>query len=147
MPIIKYFPLVKNSHGAHQAGFAERASRFGAGNRPRLALRLRKGRVIGQAIEPRARDGDTEREDEAYQRFMDQHQNIIRPLIDLCQANGINRDTNGQPMLYTFSLGRFYVGGVYQYDPTDANKLVEVLRKCTTSSRKGMFGSGFKAID
>ena len=69
-----------------------------------------------------------ERETEAYQRFMDQHKNIIGPLIDLCRENGINTSTNGQPMLYTFSLGHFYVGGVYQYDPTDANKLIEVLK-------------------
>ena len=88
-----------------------------------------------------------EREDKAYQRFMEQHQNILRPLIELCRANDINRDSDGQPMLYTFSLGRFYVGGVYQYDATDANKLVEVLRRCTPSSRKGMFGSTFRAID
>ncbi len=103
-----------------------------------ISIVITKADVLGQG---------QQREDMAYQRFMDQHQNIIRPLIELCRANGINRRTDGQPMLYTFSLGRFYVGGVYQYDPTDANKLVEVLRQSTSASRKGMFGSGFKAID
>ncbi len=87
-----------------------------------------------------------EREDEAYRRFLDQHKNIIGPLVDLCRENGINAATNGQPMLYTFSLGRFYVGGVYQYDPTDANKLIEVLKGYTEITKKGNFGGKFKEI-
>ena len=87
-----------------------------------------------------------EREDEAYNRFMDQHKNIIGPLVNLCRENGINANTNGQPMLYTFSLGRFYVGGVYQYDPTDANKLIEVLKGSTEITKKGNFSGKFKDI-
>ena len=85
-----------------------------------------------------------EREDEAYRRFMDQHKNIIAPLVELCRENGINASTNGQPMLYTFSLGRFYVGGVYQYDPADANKLIEVLKGNTEIAKNDNFGSKFK---
>lgn len=89
---------------------------------------------------------EQEREDEAYRRFMDQHKNIITPLVELCRENGINASTNGQPMLYTFSLGRFYVGGVYQYDSTDANKLIEVLKGNTEITKKGSFGGKFKDI-
>ncbi len=87
-----------------------------------------------------------EREDEAFNRFMDQHKNIIGPLVNLCRENGINASTNGQPMLYTFSLGRFYVGGVYQYDSADANKLIEVLKGNTEITKKGSFGGKFKDI-
>lgn len=87
-----------------------------------------------------------EREEEAYRRFMDQHKNIIGPIVELCRENNINVSTNGQPMLYTFSLGHFYVGGVYQYDPTDANKLVEVLKGNTEITKKGSFGGKFKDI-
>ena len=76
-----------------------------------------------------------ERDAAALQRFMDQHSNIVQPLTRLCQEFGINSATNGTPMLYTFSLGRFYVGGVYQYDETDATKLVNVL-KGNTEARK-----------
>ena len=72
-----------------------------------------------------------EREKVAYARFMEQHSSIVGPLTRLCRQYGINKATGGIPMLYTFSLGRFYVGGIYQYDPTDANKLVEVLRNNT----------------
>jgi len=87
-----------------------------------------------------------EREEEAYRRFMEQHEKIIAPLVDLCRENGINAKTNGLPMLYTFSLGRFYVGGVYQYDPTDANKLIEVLKGNTEISKKGNVTSKFRDI-
>ena len=87
-----------------------------------------------------------EREEEAYRRFMEQHKNIITPLVELCRENGINATTNGQPMLYTFSLGRFYVGGVYQYDATDADKLIEVLKGNTEITKKGSFGGKFKDI-
>ena len=87
-----------------------------------------------------------EREDEAYRRFLDQYRNIIGPIVDLCRENGINASTNGQPMLYTFSLGHFYVGGVFQYDPADANKLIEVLKGNTEIAKKGNFGGNFKDI-
>ena len=87
-----------------------------------------------------------EREEEAYSRFMDEHKKIIGPIVELCRENGINAKTNGQPMLYTFSLGRFYVGGVYQYDPTDADKLIEVLKGNTEINKKGTFGSKFTDI-
>ncbi len=85
-------------------------------------------------------DGE-ERDKEALRRFMEQHSNIVQPLTHLCQEYGINSATNGTPMLYTFSLGRFYVGGVYQYDETDATKLVNVLKGNTEARRDaGFFG-------
>lgn len=80
-----------------------------------------------------------ERDKKARDHFIQQYQTIIRPLTELCKENGINRRTGGQPRLYTFSLGQFYVGGVYQYDPTDANKLVEVLKHDTESYTSGGF--------
>lgn len=82
-----------------------------------------KADVFGQGID---------REDKAYERFMNRHKNIIEPLTKLCRENGINATnnpkTNGVPRLYTFSLGNFYVGGIYQYDSTDADKLIEVMK-------------------
>lgn len=87
-----------------------------------------------------------EREDEAYRRFLDQYKNIINPIVDLCRENNININTNGNPMLYTFSLGHFYLGGVFQYDPADANKLIEVLKGNTEIAKKNNFGENFRDI-
>ena len=35
------------------------------------------------------------------------------------------------PKLFTFSLGSFYVGGIYKYNDADANKLANVLKNHT----------------
>lgn len=80
-----------------------------------------------------------ERDKKAIEHFTKQYQTIIKPLAELCKENGINRRTGGMPKLYTFSLGKFYVGGVYKYDPTDANKLVQILKHDTESIGKGGF--------
>lgn len=69
-----------------------------------------------------------DREEKAYQLFMNQYRQVVIDLADLCQKFGINVATNGFPKLYTFSLGTFYIGDVYDYDPTDACKLVNVIR-------------------
>lgn len=80
-----------------------------------------------------------ERDKKAMEHFTKQYQAIIKPLVELCKENGINRRTGGMPKLYTFSLGKFYVGGVYQYDKTDANKLVQILKHDTESISQGGF--------
>ena len=49
--------------------------------------------------------------------------------------------TDGRPVLHTFSLGQFYIGGVYQYDATDSDKLTEVIRQVSRGMKqKGWFG-------
>lgn len=70
-----------------------------------------------------------QREEQAFQRFSDTHQDIIDPLIELCQRYGINRNAGGQPMLYTYSLGRHDSSGHYHYDPADANKIIEAIKE------------------
>ena len=69
-----------------------------------------------------------EREEEATRRFVENYKSIMNSLIMLCTENKINLRMNLSPMLLTFSLGKFYVGGVYQYDPTDANNLIVALK-------------------
>lgn len=52
----------------------------------------------------------------------------INKLTSQCRKHGINVAYNGVPQLYTFSLGKFYLGNVFEYDPSDSDKLVKVLR-------------------
>ena len=80
-----------------------------------------------------------ERDQKAMEHFTKHYQGIVKPLTQLCLENGINRRTNGMPKLYTFSLGKFYVGGVYKYDQSDANKLIQVLKHDTESIGNGGF--------
>lgn len=78
-----------------------------------------------------------ERDEKALKLFNARYgNNILDPLIDLCKEYNINVRDNYNPRLYTFSLGKFYVGGVYEYDPTDSNKLVNAIRNSTGTVRK-----------
>lgn len=40
----------------------------------------------------------------------------------------INRATDYKPMVYTFSLGKFYVGNIFEYDSSDSANLIEVMQ-------------------
>ena len=78
-----------------------------------------------------------ERDDKALQIFNTRYgNNILDPLIDLCKEYNINVHNNYHPKLYTFSLGKFYVGGVYEYDSTDSNKLVNAIKNSTGTIKK-----------
>lgn len=73
--------------------------------------------------------------------FKNNYQTCLNSLVALCQKYGINNATNGRPVLHTFSLGQFYIGGIYQYDATDSDKLTEVIRQVSRGMKqKGWFG-------
>ncbi len=82
---------------------------------------------------------ERDRDDRAYKLFMERYRQLIHPLTLLCRGNGINqhpnKDFNGVPRLFTFSLGKFYPGGYYQYDDADAELLIKVISKCTVAVR------------
>ena len=78
-----------------------------------------------------------EREDSAYNIFQDKFGHyILEPLVELCKEHNINAHTQFHPKLYTFSLGTFYVGGLYEYEQTDSNRLVKAIRNSTHGERK-----------
>lgn len=73
-----------------------------------------------------------EREEKALKIFKDKFGgDILEPLIELCQKYNINSNTQFCPKLYTFSLGTFYVGGLYEYEQTDSNRLVRAIINST----------------
>lgn len=85
-------------------------------------------------------DSQMERSEESLRLFQSIYgNNILTPLIELCKEYNINVRTNYSPILYTFSLGKFYVGGLYEYDPTDSNKLVSAIRNSTETVKKRSF--------
>lgn len=79
-----------------------------------------------------------EREDKAYNLFKVKYSHdILKPkFLDLCKECNINSNTEFFPKLYTFSLGDFYVGGFYEYHPSDSNKLVTAIMNGTRPIRK-----------
>ena len=53
--------------------------------------------------------------------------NIVPPLTEVCRNYNINSNSDYRPKLFTFSLGKFYVGGLYEYDSTDSELLVHTI--------------------
>lgn len=78
-----------------------------------------------------------EREEKAYKIFQEKFGgDILEPLIELCKEYNINAQTNFHPKLYTFSLGTFYIGGLYEYEQNDSNRLVKAIRNSTHGMKK-----------
>ena len=67
----------------------------------------------------------------------------MEDLIEFCKKFGINRNRDkrrdGHPELFLFSLGTFYPGGVYDYDPKDADALIERIKQMTRSQKEEGF--------
>lgn len=74
---------------------------------------------------------DIERKTRAKEIIMERHGNIIPDIKDWCKENGINNRSDGSPKLYPFSLGQFYIGDIYDYKDTDANRLIEAILNYT----------------
>ena len=81
-----------------------------------------------------------QRDDKALEVFNKNYgMNIVPPLIELCRDYNINSNSNYRPKLFTFSLGTFYVGGLYEYEQTDSDKLVEAIMNATPMIRQKTF--------
>lgn len=87
-----------------------------------------------------------ERDQNALDHFLTQYDNIIAPLKALCKENKINLNKAGEPIIkvYSFSLGQFYVGGIYKYSDRDAKKLVQVLKNNIEAYKSAGFGDVFR---
>ena len=89
---------------------------------------------------------ELEREEKALDIFRTKYQGIITPLIRLCEEYNINTQTDHRPKLYTFSLGKFYVGGLYEYDCTDSDRLVTAITNSTIGTKEKTFWVKFKEL-
>lgn len=69
-----------------------------------------------------------QRDQEALHRLRQMSQQELNMLIAHCQELGINRPTNGLPVLFTFGIGNPQESVSHQYAPDDVNKLVQLLK-------------------
>ena len=67
--------------------------------------------------------------------------NIVPPLTEVCRDYHINSNSDYRPKLFTFSLGKFYVGGLYEYDPIDSELLINTITAFEPPYRKETFWS------
>jgi len=86
-----------------------------------------------------------ERDEKALEIFNSKFKgDILEPLKDVCLEYNINVASNYKPKLYTFSLGKFYVGGLYEYEPEDSDKLVRAIMNSTHAVKTKSFWEKFK---
>lgn len=66
---------------------------------------------------------------------------MIDNVRELCEPRNmqINEATGFKPRLYTFSLGKFYVGQTFDYDSTDSDKLLDVITQNTIAVKRTGF--------
>ena len=73
-------------------------------------------------------------QEEAMKRFKGNYEKNVATLVGL--GHGINYATKNRPKLYTFSLGKFYVGGIYEYNVDDANRIALAICNSTNATRE-----------
>ena len=82
-------------------------------------------------------DNREERKKKAKEIVQERYAHILRPLKELCVRHHINPTLkDNAPALFTFSLGTFYFGGVFDYDSTDSDEILNVIADLTRGQKK-----------
>ncbi len=64
----------------------------------------------------------------------------VEMLKNYCRVTKrVNKATNYSPRVFTFSLGRFFVGDVFEFDPAETIQIVSTIRDITVGSREKSF--------
>lgn len=85
-----------------------------------------------------------ERDQIAVERIRQLYGKTINILREVCRKYSINKSTEYQPSLFTFSLGQFYVGDLFEYDSYDADKLMNLITTMAQGKKEGGFFSGIQ---
>lgn len=63
------------------------------------------------------------------------YKHLKNKIKDLCEDKDINIMFDKKPQLYTYSLGKFYYGGIFEYDSTDSDYLLNVIASMSSGKR------------
>lgn len=90
---------------------------------------------------------EEDRNSEAFDLLQRLYKKTVNYLVSRRNENkyGFNISTEGYPKLYTFSLGKFYPGGIYEYDSTDADKLIKAICNSTGGEKESSFLDNIKS--
>ena len=78
-----------------------------------------------------------ERGEKARELLLTKYAGPVALLKSYCrQTRRINFSTNYSPKVFTFSLGKFYLGDIFRFDPTETMQIVDVIRSVTGSVRE-----------
>lgn len=85
------------------------------------------------------------RDEVARERILALYYNSINRLKTICHNYSINQSTHNNPTLFTFSLGKFFIGDLFEYDSSDADKLMGLLTSmCQGVKHDSSFFNKFK---
>ena len=82
-------------------------------------------------------DKDGNRDNIAVDLLRTKYAASVNQLKELCHKyKHINRSTRHSPLVFTFSLGKFYLGNIYEDDPTDSHKLLRAIHLIINDQNK-----------
>ncbi len=74
-------------------------------------------------------DTDEDRDTKALNLINGHYLSVVEQLKNYCRrTKRINKKTDFTPVVYTYSLGEFHPGDVFDYDNTDALKIIDAIR-------------------
>lgn len=83
----------------------------------------------------------------ARELLLSTYQGPIEQLKNYCRrTKRINYSTNYNPQVFTFSLGRFYLGDVFNFDKTETLKIIDTIRIVTSGTKEQTWWDKFKKI-
>lgn len=89
-------------------------------------------------------DGAT-RLSKARELLLSTYQGPIEQLKNYCRkTKRINYSTDYKPQVFTFSLGRFYLGDVFNFDRTETLQIIDTIRIVTSGTRSLSWWDKFK---
>ena len=83
---------------------------------------------------------DQDRKEKARDLLLDKYRGPITKLIAFCRrSKRVNYATDFKPKAYPFSLGKFFVGGSFEYIDDSTLKIIDTLRHITAAKKEGNF--------
>ena len=77
-----------------------------------------------------------DRNGKAKDLLLSEYKNPLNKIYKYCEkSKRINVGSSFKPRLFTFSLGTFYLGGIFDFDRDDTIKLVDVIRAITIGEK------------
>ncbi len=74
-------------------------------------------------------DKEGERGTVAAELLRNKYQATVTSLKNYCEnSKRINRSTKYSPQVFTFSLGKFYLGDIFEFDATETHKIINAIR-------------------
>ena len=80
---------------------------------------------------------DKERQRKAKEILLDIYEGPVQQLKDYCRrSKRVNYSTNYNPYVFTFSLGNFYLGDVFNFNNAETLQIVESIRSLTSGMKE-----------